>query len=258
MPEKPTLLISGASRGLGAETAVAAAQLGADLVLTARNEEGLTATAERVASIAPDTSVKLVPGDLASPDFCAKLAETLGGRLAGLVLNAAMIEPVGSVVSLDADVWEKALNVNLMAPFRLAKHCLPALKQSGGRLITVGTGASTQPLASWSAYCSSKAGLLMLTRVIAVENPDITAISVRPGVVDTAMQCTIREHKDAMPADLAAYFQNIHDTGQLEPPEVPGRAIAWCALQAPRDWSGLEVSYSQPEVATPVKAAFLV
>ncbi len=81
-------------------------------------------------------------------------------------------------------------------------------------------------------------------------------MSFAPGVVDTAMQQTIREKKDVMPAELATYFSNLHTSGQLEPPEVPARALAWCALRAPAEWSGLELSYSQPELVSEVKAAF--
>lgn len=257
MSQRPIILISGASRGLGAEAAVAAAQLGADLILTARSQEGLEETAGRVKTGTPECQVTVVSGDLASSSFCAELAKRAGEKpLAGLVLNAAMIEPVGLVHTLDDEQWEKAIQVNLNAPFRLAKYCLPLLKKSKGRLITLGTGASATPIASWGAYCTSKCGLKMLTNVIAVENPDIVSMSFGPGVVDTAMQGTIREKKDVMPSELAEYFSGLHSSGQLEPPEVPARGLAWCALHAPAQWTGCELSYDNPELVAQVKKAF--
>lgn len=257
MTTQPTVLISGASRGLGAETALAAAQLGADLLLTARNQEGLEQTARRIAELGTSCQVTLVAGDLASGEFCSQLAaQAQAGRLDAVILNAARIEPIGSIINLDEDEWLQSVQLNLAGPFRLAKHLLPKLVEQRGRLITVGTGAATQPIPSWSAYCASKAALLMLVRVIAAENSEITAFSFAPGVVNTAMQQTIRDRKESMPAQLADYFTSLHQTGQLEPPEVPGRALAWAALHAPPEWSGGEVQYSDPGLVEKVRAAF--
>ena len=258
MSERPTILISGASRGLGAETALAAAQLGADLFLTARSQEGLENTAEKIREAEFEVKVTLVAGDLSSGDFCSELTSRVSqaGPLHAAVLNAAQIEPIGMVEDLDEEEWLRCVQLNLGSPFLVAKRLLPALTQTQGRLITVGTGAATQPIPSWSAYCASKAALLMLMRVISVEKPDITSFSFAPGVVNTAMQQNIRDRKEMMPAQLAEYFSTLHSTGQLEPPEVPGRALAWCALNAPREWTGQEVIYSDPGLVAQVRAAF--
>ncbi len=255
MSSKPTVLISGASRGLGAEAALAAAQLGADLLLTARSESGLRHTAERIAALGGDHKITLLSGDLCDNGFCAELAQGVE-RLDAAVLNAAQVEPIGSLSNLDEKEWARCLELNLTAPFRLAKRLLPALQASSGRLITIGTGAATQPIPSWSGYCVSKAALLMLTRVIATESPEVVSLSFIPGVVNTVMQQTIREHKDLMPDQLGAYFGSLHTSGQLEPPEVPGRALAWCALHAPREWTGLEVVYSDAALVEQVRGAF--
>ncbi len=260
MSESAKILITGASRGLGAETAVAAAKLGARLMLTARNQEGLDETAERVAEFTGPDKVHILAGDLADPMFCQTLAgQTINWGKPGLdalILNAGQITPIGPIEDLDEENWCTAVEVNLTGPFRLMKRLLPALKKSRGRLITVGTGAATQPLPSWSAYCSSKAALLMLTQVVAVENPPVCAFSFIPGVIDTSMQETIRERASLMPSELSAYFTNLHQAGQLEPPEVPGRALAWCALNSPKEWSGEEILYSKPELQQQVSAAF--
>lgn len=96
----------------------------------------------------------------------------------------------------------------------------------------------------------------MLTRVIAAEKPEVTAFSFAPGVVNTAMQQNIRDRKEMMPAQLAEYFQALHSNDQLEPPEVPGRALAWCALNAPREWTGNEIQYSDPSLVEQVRKAF--
>lgn len=258
MSQKPIVFISGASRGLGAEAAVASAQLGANLVLTARSKDGLEATADRISELKLGTSVTVVAGDLSQPQFCVDLVQKVAdlGRLDAVVLNAAQIEPIGMVVDLDEEEWFRCVELNLTSPFRLAKRLLPLLSQNQGRLITIGTGAATTPIASWSGYCTSKAALLMLTRVIAAEHPEVTAFSFAPGVVNTAMQQNIRERKELMPAQLGDYFAHLHSSGQLEPPEVPGRSLAWSALHAPREWSGQEIQYNDPSFSELVRGAF--
>jgi NAD(P)-dependent dehydrogenase (short-subunit alcohol dehydrogenase family) len=258
MSQQPTILISGASRGLGAETAIAAAQLGANLILTARSQEGLERTEKTIKDAGFQGNITLIAGDLSDNEFSRALANqvTKAGPLHAAILNAARIEPIGAVEDIDGEEWLRCIHLNLGAPFLLAKKLLPALCETQGRLITVGTGAATQPIPSWSAYCASKAALLMLIRVIATEKQDITAFSFAPGVVNTAMQQNIRDRKEMMPAQLAEYFSELHSTGQLEPPEVPARALAWCALHAPPEWTGQEINYSDPALVSQVRAAF--
>ena len=85
-----------------------------------------------------------------------------------------------------------------------------------------------------------------------MEEPGVTSVAVRPGVVDTPMQKTLREKAPSvMPKDLADYYQKIKNEGELEPPDVPGKAIAWLALNAPHEWSGRFLSYDDPEIAIP-------
>lgn len=256
MSQRPKILISGASRGLGAETAVAAAQLGADLVLTARNQDGLEKTAARVQAVNAELAVELHAGDLADNAFCQALGQKMEGGLDAVILNAAQVEPIGPLHRTDDAQWTQAVELNLLAPARLARRLLPALVKSQGRLVTVGTGAATSPISSWSAYCASKAGLLMLMRVIAQEYPEITALSLSPGVVDTVMQLTIRERHQMMPSDLADYFKNLHADGQLVQPQIPGRALAWVALNAPREWSGFDIQASDPDLVQRLQGAF--
>ncbi len=109
----------------------------------------------------------------------------------------------------------------------------------------------------WSAYCASKAGLLHLTRVLATEEPEVTAVSLRPGVVDTRMQAQIRQSEPgAMPPSSKERFENLKEEGELEPPEVPARAIAWLVLHAPEEWSGEFIEYDELRVAEPARALF--
>ena len=88
-----------------------------------------------------------------------------------------------------------------------------------------------------------------LTRQLAAEEPAITAVALRPGVVDTDMQAQIRhEGPSVMSAQKAAYFQALKDRGGLLAPDVPARAAAWLALHAPADLDGAFVDYDDPRL----------
>jgi NAD(P)-dependent dehydrogenase (short-subunit alcohol dehydrogenase family) len=82
-----------------------------------------------------------------------------------------------------------------------------------------------------------------------VEEKEITAIAVRPGVVDTDMQAAIRQDgRRGMPEETHARFTGYHESGQLLPPEAPGRALAALALYALREWSGQFLSWDERRV----------
>ena len=112
-------------------------------------------------------------------------------------------------------------------------------------------------LATVSAYCTGKAALNHLTRVLAAEEPAVTALTVRPGVVDTDMQAILRNEADnAMPVEQIAYYRQLKERGELEPPQIPARAIAWLALHAPREFSGRFLDYDDPRISRPAAQVF--
>jgi NAD(P)-dependent dehydrogenase (short-subunit alcohol dehydrogenase family) len=121
----------------------------------------------------------------------------------------------------------------------------------------VSSGAANLALESISAYCTAKAALNHFTRVLAVEEPELTALAVRPGVVDTDMQTFIRqEGPRAMPPDQADYYRQLKDRGELEPAAIPARSIAWLALYAPREFSGRFLDYDDDRISKPALEVF--
>lgn len=246
----PTILITGASRGLGAAAARMAAEMGANLAITARSETGLAAVAAAIRS--QGGAVLVAPGDVTDTAFPARLLAQISaryGRLDALINNAGMLEPVAKIAEADTAVLRQNIAVNLIGPMALTQAALPYLRQSRGRVINVSSGAAVKAMPGWAAYCASKAALNHFTRVLAVEEPEITAIAVRPGVVDTAMQRVIREEGRAgMPADVHARFIHFHEQGDLLPPEQPGRALAALALYAPPAWSGEFLNWDDEQV----------
>jgi len=131
----------------------------------------------------------------------------------------------------------------------LSNYGIPALRKNKGNIINISSGAANHPIFGGSAYCVSKAGLNQLTKNIAEEEPQITAIAIQPGVVDTPMQKFIRDSgENKMSSSQYEYFMNLKKKNLLEPPYIPARSIAFLSLIAPRELNGQFVSYDTPKI----------
>lgn len=119
------------------------------------------------------------------------------------------------------------------------KEALPLLRAANGRIVFTSSGASSNAYASWGAYGASKAAINHLAMTLRSEEPEVTTVSIRPGVVDTAMQVDIREKflKNMDEKDQKK-FSSAKEDGILLPPEKPGRVIAELAVRARKDLSG--------------------
>jgi NAD(P)-dependent dehydrogenase (short-subunit alcohol dehydrogenase family) len=199
-------------------------------------------------------------GDVSDAGACrAAVAKTLDrfGRLDAVVNNAGMVEPLASVSDSDVERWQYNIAVNLLGPFYLIRAAVADLRPQNGRIINVSSGAATISVENASAYCAAKAALNHFSRVLADEEPHLTVVAVRPGVVDTQMQNTIRQKgQGVMSTEQLAYYQDLKTEGQLEKPEVPGRSIAWLALHAPRGFSGQFLNYDDPLISRPALEVF--
>jgi NAD(P)-dependent dehydrogenase (short-subunit alcohol dehydrogenase family) len=199
-------------------------------------------------------------GDVSDAGTCLiAVTKTLErfGRLDAVVNNAGMVEPLASVGGSDVDHWQYNIAVNLLGPFYLIRAAIAELREQSGRIVNVSSGAATISIENASAYCAAKAALNHFSRVLAAEEPRVTVVAVRPGVVDTRMQDTIRQKgAGVMSAEQLAYYQNLKANDQLEKPEVPGRSLAWLALHAPREFSGQFLNYDDPSISQPALAVF--
>ena len=258
MEKRPSVIVTGASRGLGADIARWLARAGARITVVARSGEALSALADEIGR--QGGSVHRITADVSEDGACREIAqEALShfGAIDALVNNAGILEPVSRIAEADPDRWLYNIRVNLAGPFQLVRAAIPALRKSRGRVINVSSGAAVKAIAAWSADCVSKAGLTHFTRLLAEEEPLVTAVSIRPGVVDTAMQRLIRQvGPEKMDPDKAAYFQALKDEKRLSPPHLPARAIAWLSLHAPAAWSGAFMDFDDPRIEGPAKAAF--
>ncbi|MFC3167991.1 MULTISPECIES: SDR family oxidoreductase [Paracoccus] len=231
--EGKTVLVTGASRGIGAATARVLAQAGADVGVMARDGAAVDRLAAGIGGLA-------LSGDVAVAADMERAVATMCdrfGRLDVLVNNAGLIGPIAEIWAADPGEWGQAIDVNLKGVFHGMRAALPVMRaQGGGTVLTVGSGAAHNPQQGWSAYCASKAGAWMLTRALDHEAraDGIRAISLSPGTVATDMQDTIRK-------------SGINPVSQLDwsvhiPPEWPARALLWLCGPDGDEFRGAEVS----------------
>lgn len=247
---QPVAIVTGASRGLGAAIALELAKLGAKVVLVARSRAHLQEVAQKIEGIGGTAFA--IPGDLRQENFCQALPRQViaqWGQLDVLINNAGVIEPIAPIAEADMTSWKDNWAINFMAPVLLSQAAIPYLRQTEGRIINISSGASVNAIGGWAAYSTAKAALNHFTRILASEEPKITALAIRPGIINTEMQKVIRDRGQQRMAEANyQYLTALHRQGELLPPELPGRAIAHLALKAPRTWSGEFIQWNDERV----------
>ncbi|NYS25900.1 SDR family oxidoreductase [Rhodobacteraceae bacterium 2376] len=234
-----SVLITGASRGIGAEAARAFARAGAKLGLAARSADSLAELAGETGALALPCDV----ADYASVTAAVARMESEHGRLDVLINNAGVIDPIAPIADSDPEAWGQLIDINIKGVFHGMRAALPGMiARGGGTIITVGSGAAYNPLEGWAAYCTSKAGALMLGRVADVETRGrgIRVLSLSPGTVATNMQERIRD-------------SGINAVSQLDwsahiPPEWPAQALLWMCTADADGWIGREVSLREEPI----------
>jgi len=258
MKDNPVVIVTGASRGVGAFVARWLGKVGASVSLIARSAESLEGVARDVERLGG--RALSVSADVADENACSRAVDKTVERftrLDALVNNAGIFQPIASIASADPEAWRYNIEVNLLGPFYMARSAIPQILKRKGRIINVSSGAANIPVQAGSAYCASKAALVQFTRVLAEEEPSLTSVAVRPGVVDTEMQALIRrEGWKGMSPEQMAYYQSLKSEGDLEPPLTPARSIAWLSLHAPHEWSGGGLNYDDPRIVQPSLAVF--
>jgi NAD(P)-dependent dehydrogenase (short-subunit alcohol dehydrogenase family) len=258
MDKRKVVIITGASGGVGAATACWMGKDSATVVLVARSKDRLDEVAHKIEQLGGTALV--IPADVSDPIACQNIVDTTlkyYKEIHALINNAGIISPLTNIEHTDIDQWRYTFQVNLLGPFYLTRFALPSLINTQGRIINVSSGAARTPISSASAYCASKAALTHFNRVLAEEVSDVTAISVRPGVVDTPMQAQIRqEGLGVMNPKQYTYYADLKSKNQLEPPEIPARSIAWLALHAPHNMSGEFRNYNDPDIAVPALSVY--
>jgi short-subunit dehydrogenase len=200
-------LVTGASRGIGAASAIAFAKAGAHVVITARTAADLESVEQQIHEA--DGTATIAPLDLAEGDAIARLALAMRERwdsLDILMLNAAMLGSLTPVAQIDGKELNRVFTLNVLAQQALVAAFDPMLRKSqAGRVIGVTSGVARAPRAYWGAYAASKAALENLLLCYAEEVRNLTPIKVallNPGATATRMRALAYPGED--PATLTS------------------------------------------------------
>lgn len=184
------VLITGASSGIGAATAIRFAHLDATLSLTGRNLQNLTEVAnecEKISKIKP----LAITADLTNEDHVKRIVNTTISslsRLDVLVNNAGMVH-IGSVETTTLKQFDEIMNTNVRAVFYLTKLVVPHLMKTKGNIVNVSSVNGIRSFRNVLAYNMSKSALDQFTRCVALEmaSKQVRVNSVNPGVIDTPL-----------------------------------------------------------------------
>ena len=215
--EGKTALITGASRGIGASAAKLLAKEGAHVILIARTIGGLEAVDDEIRSFGGKAT--LMPLDLFKLNDLDALGPTLYQHFPKLdifVGNAAMLGTLAPLGHLKPDEWQKVMDLNVTANFRLIRTLDPLLKAApNGRAVFVTSGITQDVKAYWGEYAVSKVALEALAKVYASEcaNTNVKVNILDPGRVRTAMRAQAYPGEDPAkrphPDDIAPYFLKL-------------------------------------------------
>lgn len=215
-------LVTGASRGIGAATALALAKAGAHVLAVARTVGGLEELDDQIRGAGG--SATLVPLDLKDTAGIGRLAEAIGqryGRLDILVANAAIVGPSSPLGHVEPKDWEAVLAVNVTANWHLIRFLDPLLqKAEAGRAVFVTSGAASSTRAYRGPYSMSKAALDALARTYAAETAEtkVRVNLLNPGPTRTRMRATVMPGED--PAKLTKPEQVAEKILELCLPDV--------------------------------------
>ncbi|KAJ9203794.1 hypothetical protein DTO164E3_2148 [Paecilomyces variotii] len=245
-----TIIVTGASRGIGWVIAqyLLKAPGSNNVLVIARSQEPLQKLKEQYGG-----QVEYMTGDLADLSIAKKAVDKAlasFGRLDGLVLNHGILGQVGKIAEADPQQWKHGFDVNFTSLVAFVRAAIPSLRQSKGRIVFTSSGAAISAYKGWGLYGATKAAMNHLALTLGAEEPDITTVSIRPGMVDTEMQRQLREdHATNLEADVHAKFTGVHKEGKLLKPEQPGHVMAKLVLDAPASLSGRFLTWNDKDLA---------
>lgn len=193
-------LVTGGSRGIGRAIAGAYARAGAKVFICARDENNLVTAIDEIRQHGGE--IEGLAGDLGDPGDVQRIVSTAMQRFGTvhvLVNNASILGPRETIANYPAAAWEDVLRVNLTGLFYMTRQVLPAmLAQGAGSIINVTSGVGRRGKARWGAYAVSKAGVEVLTQVLAEEVSDsgVRVNSVNPAATRTEMRAQAYPFED--------------------------------------------------------------
>lgn len=219
------VIITGGSRGIGRAMALAFAEAGARVVVASRKQEGIDAVAAEIES--RGGTVLAIPAHVGDEEAVADMVEQTVEAYGGVdiaINNAATNPHFGPILTATAALWDKIMEVNLRGAFFLSQQVAPIMEERGGGvIINVVSTAGFRPSLGLGIYSISKAGLIMMTKVLAMElgPSNIRVNAIAPGVIKTRFSRALWE-SDA----IAQAVRDATPLGRLgEPGDVVGAAL---------------------------------
>lgn len=246
------ILVTGAASGIGKATAERLAAEGATLVLADLNAEGVRAHAE---SLARQQGVKAYPVAFNAADAasCRQLVDTAVDHLGGLhvVANIAGIMDWGPLDSFGEERWERMLRINLSSVFHICQRAMPHLVRSGGNIVNMASAAALVGIAYTTAYCAAKAGVVALTKSLAVEfaAQNVRVNAICPGGVRTPMNSGAASFPEGVDVSLLMrHASKLKGLDFCEPQDI-AHAVAFLASDDARFASGTILSVDGAQTA---------
>ncbi|EMG37177.1 dehydrogenase of unknown specificity, short-chain alcohol dehydrogenase [Desulfocurvibacter africanus PCS] len=225
--ENKTVIVTGASRGIGRALALDLAGRGATLVINARSADLLgeiakecTAKGRRCTAVAGDASDAIVAAKLVE-----EARETDGPH--GFVHAAGVLFPGPHLWELSEERFDAVFAASVKAGWQLARQAVPDMRgKAGAFAVFFGSGAAELVQPGIAAYCAAKAAEEHMARQLAAEAPDVAVIVYRPGVVETSMQRQAREAEGGAAEEVRQVFWDIKERGELITPEESAAFLA--------------------------------
>lgn len=237
-----TLIITGASQGIGEATARLFAKLGANVALIARSKE-------KIEKISNDINLNggksiAIQCDVSSQnevENAIKLTLKSYNAIDILIGNAGVINPIQNIAEMDISDFDKVIDVNIKGVWYGIKAVLPHMK-NGGTIITIGSGAASNALEGWSHYCTSKAAVHHLSSCLDLEMRKdlIRALVLSPGTVATEMQKIIKK-SGVNPVSEMNWSDHIS-------PDWVAKCLVWMCSNQADDYLGKVVSLREEKI----------
>jgi len=225
------LIITGGSKGIGKAIATKYALENWTVFTIARSTTNSTQYTELTADLSDPTQAAVVLNTIFSQIQSEKISEIT------LINNAGSLGKIAVLENISTEVLTKTMQLNSIAPLLLSSQFIHCTKNwtCTKQLINISSGAANNPYAGWATYCTSKAGLDMMTRTIAAEQQaaenGVCCVSIHPGVVATQMQENIRKTSEKDFKDVQRFI-DLHENNQLYTPEFVANKLFELATKA--------------------------
>ena len=219
-------VITGGSSGIGAATAELLARLGAKIILLDVNAHGGEHQAAKIQKAGQ--SARFIHCDVTDEKACQKVARAVEesyGRVDILFNNAGVIVRK-KVTELEEAEWDAVIDVSMKGAYLLSKHLIPLMKKGGGAIVNTGSGWSIKAGPDAVAYCAAKAGVLNMTRSMAIDygKYNIRVNCICPGDTDTAL---LKSEAKQLGEDEKAFYAEAADRplGRMGTPEDIAKSV---------------------------------